>query len=1090
MSAPLASYSFLSWVRQGLGIHTQDAPAGRLRGRIPVSVMLRGDKVGGGGQLTETFQRDVALYGPGDVIGIETRAIVRSEPRGSIMNFEPNYLPFVEFYDEDFLWRYTPSAASPDGKRLVPWLTLVVLEEGEFEGPQTLPSKPLPFIKVNNANALFPPTDQLWAWAHVHVDKSIQGIGLADRTALAQFLGQTVAANRDMAYSRLLCPRSLLPSRRYRGFIIPTFETGRLAGLGLDPNTATLATQPAWGGTATEFPIYYTWAFGTSTVGDFEYLVRLLKPRPADSKVGVRDIDVQEAGSGIGGIDAPALNNILRIGGALRVPFDPLPQEIKDEITKFDEWAIPFPRPFQQRLTTLVNLPDTYQQSGTSVDPLIAPPIYGRWHAAVERLVVSSASTPAERTRWLNELNLDPRYRAAAGIGTTVVQKNQEEYMEAAWQQVGKVLAGNQKVRHSHFAMAATIVWNQQNFIPLQTTQATQFLMVVAPVQKRIVADGLTVGYRVQQSPVPAAAMSKVMRQALRPRARIARRIGFDANRHAGNIVDRLNSGEVVAAPPKTVPPGLPTGDKVADALQPSVPSSWIGWLRQLSWLRWLPLAIAIVLALFLLLLGAPVFIGLVLIVAGVLIANYLMRAVKTADATATLVDGGFTPSVVDALPTSPDFHIGEPGSLSAPSTGGNDNEEARRFKLALREAARVEMAEGTIQPEVRTALQIGAVTRSVAAALKPEKTIPAWTRLHVSIPDRIRQELVDPDGEVMVYPELDMPMYEPLKDLSSELFLPNIQLIENNTITLLETNQKFIEAYMTGLNHEFSRELLWREYPTDQRGSYFRQFWDATGFLVQGGASEEETRERLRDITRLHTWKQTDTLNDHDNREAYGDKEEELVLVVRGELLKKYPNAIVYAHRAEWERVGDVPTGAIDKTRPRRLRVLTAEEEASELRRYVKTPLYDASVAPDIYFFGFDLTVTEALNGADPQRPGETADDGPGWFFVIKERPGEPRFGLDIAGEAPQASITTWNQLAWSDVGVAAGASLRAGSGRDYTLTPPVTGVTTELQKQYQEDSRFRWRVATDSAELAYILYQAPVLMAVHASEMLPKES
>ena len=52
------------------------------------------------------------------------------------------------------------------------------------------------------------------------------------------------------------------------------------------------------------------------------------------------------------------------------------------------------------------------------------------------------------------------------------------------------------------------------------------------------------------------------------------------------------------------------------------------------------------------------------------------------------------------------------------------------------------------------------------------------------------------------------------------------------------------------------------------------------------------------------------------------------------------------------------------------------------------------------------------------------------------------------------------------------------------------MTGAATELQKQYQEDSRFRWRAATDSAELAYILYQVPVLMAVHASEMLPKES
>ena len=71
-----------------------------------------------------------------------------------------------------------------------------------------------------------------------------------------------------------------------------------------------------------------------------------------------------------------------------------------------------------------------------------------------------------------------------------------------------------------------------------------------------------------------------------------------------------------------------------------------------------------------------------------------------------------------------------------------------------------------------------------------------------------------------MAYPVIDMPMYEPLKNLSSELFLPNINLIEPNSITLLETNQRFIESYMVGLNHEFARELLWREYPTDQRGS------------------------------------------------------------------------------------------------------------------------------------------------------------------------------------------------------------------------------------------------------------------------------
>ena len=95
-----------------------------------------------------------------------------------------------------------------------------------------------------------------------------------------------------------------------------------------------------------------------------------------------------------------------------------------------------------------------------------------------------------------------------------------------------------------------------------------------------------------------------------------------------------------------------------------------------------------------------------------------------------------------------------------------------------------------------------------------------------------------------MAYPNIDLPMYEPLKAISVELFLPNINLIAPNSITLIETNQRFIEAYMVGLNHEFARKLLWREYPTDQRGSYFRQFWDVRSVINSRGA---EPRPRSR---------------------------------------------------------------------------------------------------------------------------------------------------------------------------------------------------------------------------------------------------
>ena len=64
-----------------------------------------------------------------------------------------------------------------------------------------------------------------------------------------------------------------------------------------------------------------------------------------------------------------------------------------------------------------------------------------------------------------------------------------------------------------------------------------------------------------------------------------------------------------------------------------------------------------------------------------------------------------------------------------------------------------------------------------------------------------------------------------------------------------METNQRFIEAYMVGLNHEFARKLLWREYPTDQRGSYFRQFWAVDNYIDSEGLSHDALQEKLYDI-------------------------------------------------------------------------------------------------------------------------------------------------------------------------------------------------------------------------------------------------
>ena len=69
--------------------------------------------------------------------------------------------------------------------------------------------------------------------------------------------------------------------------------------------------------------------------------------------------------------------------------------------------------------------------------------------------------------------------------------------------------------------------------------------------------------------------------------------------------------------------------------------------------------------------------------------------------------------------------------------------------------------------------------------------------------------------------------MYVWLKDISQDHICPGIRTIKENTVALLSTNGRFIESFMCGLNHEFAPEVLCREYPTDQRGTYFKQFWE-----------------------------------------------------------------------------------------------------------------------------------------------------------------------------------------------------------------------------------------------------------------------
>src|SRR5207244_6101902 len=109
----------------------------------------------------------LALRGPGDIAGLDGAIVRRTWPAAGADNAEPNYFALIEFVDPDLPWRYTPAAT--DGDRLVPWLCLIVLEDGEI-GDQVPagPGRPLSVVTVNDAGAL-PDLSQSWAWAHAQI---------------------------------------------------------------------------------------------------------------------------------------------------------------------------------------------------------------------------------------------------------------------------------------------------------------------------------------------------------------------------------------------------------------------------------------------------------------------------------------------------------------------------------------------------------------------------------------------------------------------------------------------------------------------------------------------------------------------------------------------------------------------------------------------------------------------------------------------------------------------------------------------------------------------------------------------------------
>lgn len=918
-----ARYQFLPWARAGAatGIARPDPLDASLPARVDLRVGL---------SVNDRVDVDLALrmYGPGDVTGIDSLQIVRMDPAPWTTDFEPNYFPSIEFDRPDFPWLFTPAAADSEG-RLRPWLCLIVVRLQDGVHVRFSPGQPLPALTIEapaDPAIELPDLSESWAWCHSQVVTSVDGPSVSEH--LSRDTPQTV--------SRLICPRRLEQNARYLACLVPAFAVGVAAGLGQDIGEEDLPTlEPAWqsGGeapTRVVLPVFHQWEFATGAAGDFESLVRMLEGRPLPGGVGSKPMTADDPGFSLPGAGR------LRFDGALTPPTGPPPPPVSSA--------------FQTGLETLLDLAATARSDETG-GPIVAPPIYGSRHASETRVAGSSG--------WLREMNLDPWARAVAGLGTLVVQDQQEQLMAAAWEQLGDLAEEPQVLDRPRFAGAVFDSIYRRRF---GTLQPTQLFQLTAPAHGRLrlsdprtpadptaLAADPTVRRVLGASILPPALTSAALRKVARPQSPLFRKVNRSLLRPRAHAL--LENSQAVLFEIARPPAPRPVDDTVT---------------RQL-------------------------------------VAGHVTRL-------RGLLAFGFPGGVPD--PT------GERDVLIRMIDAAAQVSDY--YNGAIREQTLQASAPFLLRPLKDRLLGQLDPARTAAPRLRSEPDPAAG--------DPGAADAGDPGGEFATDgPSFPQPMYAALGDLSQEYLLPGAEKIPPNTVTLLQSNARFVEAYMVGLNHEMSRELLWREFPSDKRQTSFRHFWDDRGATPPGGGQ----------IPQIHRWERSKALGEHF---MGGRATGQLVLLIRGELFARYPSTLVYAVRAR---------------------------ARNQLGTEKKTPLFSGALKPDMAFVGFDLSAVEARgDGADP-----------GWFFVVEQQPTEPRFGLDAPvgfGRDP-ATIGSWNDLSWGDL------------VENETEFKALSYARVGGRLSGKQIGPVAW--ARNGGHMAAVTLQRPVRVAIHALDLLAPE-
>ncbi len=1135
---PIA-YQFLPWVRRGLAVALDGEDnlgvpgAAQLaaRGSAQIGVTLAAPH-----EATAIAPLAMRLHGPGDVIGIDQRLVVRTDPKPNARNFEPNYLAIVDFDPPDFPWMLTPAKAQGN-RRLRPWLVLVVLDVAKTGLPRMSDGAPLPSIRIDATEVEneLPDLADSWSWAHAQL--------VNDSAAQIQ---ADLQGRPSSNISRLVCPRRLKERTDYVACVVPAFEPGRLRGLGRvqenDPSISTLA--PAWeraADTEVVLPVYYHWEFSTGPKGDFESLARRLRT-PGSYKGTPVEAQLKAVGTIPMSIDnilngsQPGLTTTME--GAF-VPLGYQPGSPPADVQA-------------QSLEIIVNTPQDQVANPVADGPDIAvgkrlevkPPLYGAWHAKqhqVFRAGVGPAAAPKLGAHWLADLNLNPRYRGAAGYGAEVVRMKQEEYVDACWDQIGDILAAEMTFNLTRLAIESLGALKRKHYDVLPPER---LLQLFGPALPRIEALGTpaqtfringtvaSLGGRLARSSMPAALVDTAMRRVASPANR-SLRMAARLNRTADALpaafgqyvttMARATRKPAAFAVNSFVPDGVVStrlfeGIDLRGAATTAVDLSSIGLGRDTATVGDLRKLLASSKEAERALArgvpepklregqNIPIFTDLQVDRFGTLISASptvraadwltvasLIDAPDERDAAGFLVEMDTTTGILQVSSLRLDRRTGEVtvgrvvGRIDAtgrrlrvpttpvPRPRGRAREAARPAGLARLELGEVReydaggllaslppnalstvadepaptltldpslefrplqdrtptVASVTIPPPIRgrePLTRLTTATRGVqttwrdafvsarvevqvidfplrdAAAVLRARTDPALTlprRLASTV--SIAQAAFDRAGphvaaflpataglhhrymipkyfdRVMAWPHLRNAFYRDLADYDKHAFMPGIDDLPQDLIMLVQVNQYFIDAVMAGANYEMNRELLWRGFPTDLRGTPFQRFWGRVGL----------TNELLNDMEPMHQWRAQPLGKRTDENMVDPDR---IALLVRGQLLRRYPNTAVYA----WKKRTTPPANPEDRTR------LMKDGNGNPPAGAIQTPVFSGFIAPDVTFFGFDIDKATVAQ----------------WCFVLEEQMSEPRFGFDVdvtppgqpQGAAPkQRSALRW---------------------------------------------------------------------------------